>query len=83
MSEVKFTEEEMKQIKDIQDSYFDIQSEFGHLQLTRIKMDTKEKELIKTLGDIEKTEKNFLEKITKKYGEGSLDPETGVFNPTK
>ena len=52
--ETKFTEEELKQIKEIQDSYFKIQT----------------------------NEKTFLNGITEKYGEGSLDPETGVFTPS-
>ena len=32
----------------------------------------------------EKTsETKFLDEITKKYGQGSLNPETGVFTPNK
>jgi len=31
------------------------------------------------LKDIQSKEKTFLDKITKKYGQGTLNPETGVF----
>ena len=33
--------------------------------------------------DKQEKERNFLEDITKKYGEGSLNPETGVFTSNK
>ena len=32
---------------------------------------------------LQEEEKKFLDGITKKYGEGSLNPETGVFTPNK
>ena len=39
MAEVKFTEEEMKSLKEIQESYFDVQNEYGKLELTRIRVE--------------------------------------------
>ena len=31
----------------------------------------------------QKKEQEFLEEINEKYGDGELDPETGIFHPTK
>ena len=88
--ETKFTEEELKQIKDIQDSYNKIQSEFGQVGISKIRLQEQVDEVKvfeSKLGDefkqVQETEKNLLEEITKKYGDGSLDPETGVFTPNK
>ena len=88
--ETKFTEEEVKQIKNIQDNYAKIQSEFGQIGLSKIRLnqqfdeiDTFELKLSDEFKQVQETEKNLLEKITKKYGDGSLDPETGVFTPNK
>ena len=36
-----------------------------------------------SLKDLETEEKKFLDGITKKYGQGTLNPETGVFTPNK
>ena len=36
--ETKFTEEELKQVKEIQDSYFDIQNQFGQLSLAKLRL---------------------------------------------
>ena len=88
--ETKFSEEEMKTIQSIQDSYFEVQTEFGKLSLAKIKLeqqlddlDNIDDDLTKKFTDVQVKEKSFLEGITKKYGEGSLNPETGVFTPNK
>ena len=88
--ETKFTEEELKQVKEIQDSYFDIQNQFGQLSLAKLRLnqqlevfDTNEDNLNKEFITIQENENTFLAGITKKYGEGSLDPETGVFTSNK
>jgi|TARA_R110000851_G_scaffold125345_1_gene256193 hypothetical protein len=87
--ETKFTEEELKQIKEIQDSYFDIQNKFGSLSVATLRLnqqveslDKSEDELNKEFIKIQENENTFLAGITEKYGEGSLDPETGVFTPS-
>ena len=88
--DTKFTEDEMKTIQSIQDSYFEVQTDFGKLNLAKIKLeqqfgdlDVADDDLTKKFIDIQEEEKKFLNDITKKYGEGSLNPETGVFTPNK
>ncbi|MBC8428059.1 MAG: hypothetical protein H8D94_01160 [Candidatus Pelagibacter sp.] len=88
--ETKFTEDEMKTIQSIQDSYFEVQNDFGKLNLAKIKLeqqfddlDVADNDLTKKFIDIQEEEKKFLNDITKKYGEGSLNSETGVFTPNK
>ena len=88
MTEIKFTEEEMKSLKNIQETYFNIQSEFGKLELSKIRLeqqldeiDEKDNSLKDKFIQTQKTEKELLDGITKKYGEGTLDQDTGVFTP--
>jgi hypothetical protein len=80
--EVKFTEEELSQIQNIQRSYTTIQTQFGQLKLAQIRLDEQEVELEDSLKQIQSEEKKFLDGITDKYGQGTLNPETGVFTPT-
>jgi hypothetical protein len=86
----KFTEEELKKVKEIQESYFDIQNKFGQLSLARLRTEqqleafgTNEDNLRKQFSKIQDDEKTFLDGITEKYGEGSLDPDTGIFTSNK
>ena len=81
--EVKFTEEELTQVQNIQRSYTSLQTQFGQLQLAKIRLDEQESDLKLNLRDIQSEEKKFLDGITEKYGQGSLNPETGVFTPTE
>ena len=90
MAEVKFTEEEMKSLRVIQESYFNVQNEYGKLELSRIRLeqqldglDTMDNGLREKFVQTQSTEKEFLDGITKKYGEGTLDQESGVFIPNK
>ena len=81
--EVKFTEEELTQVQNIQRSYTSLQTQFGQLKLAKIRLDEQESDLKLSLRDIQSEEKKFLDGITEKYGQGSLNPETGVFTPTE
>ncbi len=79
----KFTEDELKQVQTIQQSYQNIQIQFGQLKLNQIRLDEQEVELEDSLKSIQDEEKKFLDGITEKYGEGTLNPETGEFTPNK
>ena len=79
----KFTEDELKQVQTIQQSYANVQNQFGQLKLAQIRLDEQEVELEDALKQIQSEEKKFLDGITDKYGQGTLNPETGVFTPTE
>ena len=60
-----------------------IQNAFGQLKLAQIRLDEQEIDLEESLKNIQSDEKKFLDGITEKYGQGTLNPETGVFTPNK
>tara|TARA_R100000008_G_C3560433_1_gene155813 strand:+ start:929 stop:1231 length:303 start_codon:yes stop_codon:yes gene_type:complete len=87
--EVKFSEEELKTLNEIQDGYIQSRGDFGQLYMSRVRLnnqfeelDQLEADLNKNFEDLQIKEKKFLDETTKKYGQGSLNPETGVFTPT-
>ena len=88
--EVKFTEDEMKQIKEFQESYVTIQQNLGQLSIAKLRLtqqlkslDNSKDELQGKFVETQKSEQKFIEEITKKYGDGTLNPETGKFTPNK
>ena len=81
--EVKFTEEELKQVQNFQNQYLSVQNQFGQLKLAQIRLDNQEVDLEEALKSVQSEESKFLDGITKKYGQGTLNPETGVFIPTE
>ena len=60
--EVKFTEEELTQVQNIQKSYVNVQNQFGQLKLAQIRLDEQEVQLEDTLKQVQSEEKkrNFL-----------------------
>ena len=84
----KFSDEELKKIEEIQRDYIDIQNKFGKLQITRVNfekqltdLDSLEKKFRDQFEEIRTKEKDLVDTLTSKYGQGSLDPETGEFTP--
>ena len=86
--DIKFTEEEMKSLRDLQDSYTQKQAELGQVSVQRIllnqqleNLDQRQSQLEKDYGQIQQTEQDLVKKLNEKYGPGQLDPESGVFTP--
>ena len=81
--EVKFTEDELTQVQNIQKSYANVQNKFGQLKLAQIRLEEQEVDLEDSLKSIQTEEQKCLDSITDKYGQGTLNPETGVFTATE
>lgn len=85
---VKFTDEEMAQFKDLSSRYQENLVSLGQLYISRLELEEKnsalneeEKKLKLLYASLQKLESELLNKITEKYGDGSLDPKTGIFTP--
>ena len=85
--DIKFTKEEMEKLEDIQKKYASIQLNLGQLGFTKIRLENEIKALNESESNLksefietQKSEQLFMEEVTKKYGEGVLDPKTGTFS---
>ena len=86
--EVKFTEEEMKQLTELQQTYATVQNTFGQLSVGKIRLeqqltelDDAEDRLKSDFAANQQKERDFVQTISKKYGDGNLDLNTGMFTP--
>ena len=73
----------LNQLKELRDKVNQITGQFGQLYLNKIKFETIEKDLKEQLSTLEKQEIDLGKELSKKYGDGSIDLETGTFTPTK
>ena len=87
-NEVKFTEDEMNTIKELQQTYAAVQNTLGQLSVSRIRLsqeigslDEAENKLRNDFVETQQKERDFVQDINKKYGDGNLDLNTGVFTP--
>ena len=90
MSEVKFTEDEMKKLAELQQTYQNLQATFGQLRVQKIMLDDQLSNLEETEMSVEEqyktaqqTERDFVAELNEKYGPGTLDPQTGTFTPAQ
>ena len=87
--EVKFTEEELQSLNDLQVKYNTITNQFGQLAIAKLNLEKQtevvndqEFKLQEELDQAREQEQEILKDITEKYGPGQLDPQSGVFTPT-
>ncbi len=87
--EIKFSEEELKSLQDLSQSYQNIQASFGQIKVQKIlnqqQADALEEAEVKMDADykeIQDNERELVQQLNEKYGPGQLDPQTGVFTPT-
>jgi len=84
--EVKFTQEELEQIKSLQARYNEIGVQLVQIKLAKKnaieyldKLEEQEEELTKEIVEVNQSEKLLAQELSDKYGTGSLDMETGLF----
>tara|TARA_B110000914_G_C15345106_1_gene391113 strand:- start:208 stop:510 length:303 start_codon:yes stop_codon:yes gene_type:complete len=79
---IKFTEDELKSIQEIQTTYNQVTMAMGQLSISKLSLDDREKNLISTLAETRTKEQELAKDLNDKYGRGSLDIKSGEFTPT-
>lgn len=85
---IKFTDDEIKDLKYIQNKFQEKLIKFGQIHLETIelqeRLDLLKKEQDKQKNEyiqLQQTEQELMDKLTKKYGDGSLNLKDGTFIP--
>ena len=81
--DIKFTEEELNSIGELQNNYLRITNALGQVSVGRLNLNAQEQALKDDLESNRQNEQDILNTITEKYGPGQLDPATGVFTPVE
>ena len=86
----KFTEQELKDIKTLRDSYASKVTEFGQVELEFLAvksrkelLETTKETLKKEYTELQEKERSLVENLNKKYGAGTVDLSNGEFIPAK
>lgn len=86
---IKFTDEELAEIRMLQTKFQEKVFEFGRFRLERMhllrlvkELEDREKKAEDDYLQLQNMEHALLEKLTGKYGEGSLNPIDGTFIPS-
>ena len=86
--EVKFSKDEMEKIEELQQTYVGLQNALGQMGVARIRLEQQINDLNDNEGKVraqfaetQNKEREFVQSINKKYGDGNLNLESGVFSP--
>lgn len=88
--EIRFTEDEMDSLRELQNEYTQKQNLLGQISVQALfmkqqieELEARKTQVEKEYMEIQQKEKQIVDDLNSKYGEGSLNPETGVFTPNK
>ena len=81
-SPISFSEQELKEIKDLRLSLDTLIFQLGQISVEQFKLEEQEINLKNKLKDLAKKESSIAKNLTTKYGKGSIDIETGKFIPS-
>lgn len=78
---VKFTEEELSEIKELQNLYNTVVFQAGQVHLDEIALHEKKGQVESNFIEVKNREQEIISKLTTTYGQGSINLETGEFTP--
>jgi predicted nuclease with TOPRIM domain len=81
--QIKFTKEELDKIKKIRNSYESLTKTLGGLEVESIALEVKKDGIKGEVLNLQTEKLELAETLRKKYGDGILNPETGIFTPNK
>lgn len=78
---IKFSDDELENVRTIQVEYQQLIYRLGQLEIERKIVDKKSEELNTLYSDILSRETDLVTSLNTKYGQGTLDLESGTFTP--
>ena len=89
VEEVKFTDDELKSLQELQTGYQEKQNVLGQLAVQKIllnqqidALNIRTEEVETEYQTVQQEERDIVKTLNEKYGPGQLDPKTGVFTPS-
>ena len=78
---IKFTPEEIQEIQDLQQLYTTVVTQAGQVHLEEITLHERKGQVEANFGEVKRKEQEILSNLNTKYGQGSINLETGEFTP--
>jgi len=83
--QIKFTEEEVKEINDLRFEVGSVFTQLGQVQIEKRKrleeLEQNEASLLQKYTELVAKEDVLFKGLNEKYGDGDYDPNTGIFTP--
>jgi hypothetical protein len=80
MEQKKLSEEELDEIKKLNNDFNSSFAKVGLIQIQIAELEARRENAYNEIIELRNTEQKLFEKLKEKYGEGTIDINTGVFN---
>ena len=80
--QIQLSQEELENIKQLQTTQQNLINNFGQVEYQLQVLETQKDKLIEFLTQLREEEVNLGKSLTEKYGNGSIDLESGLFTKT-
>ena len=80
---IKFTSEEIQEIQDLQQLYTAVVNQAGQVHLEEITLHERKGQVEANFEEVKRKEQEILSNLNNKYGQGSINLETGEFTPVE
>jgi hypothetical protein len=78
---IKFNDEELAQIREIQQLYTTVVNQAGQVHLEEISLNERKGQVETNLQEVRRREQELVSSLTTTYGKGSINLDTGEFTP--
>ena len=78
---IKFNDEELGQIREIQQLYSTVVQQAGQVHIEKINLHERTGQVEANLQEVRKREQDLVSSLTETYGKGTINMETGEFTP--
>ena len=79
MEKILLTQEEISELKSIQDQNNQLIASFGQLEIAIQSLELQKEQLVESLSALKTKENNLATTLQDKYGNGNINVETGEF----
>ena len=79
MEEIKLSQEEIETLSKLQETQNNIITTLGQLEYNIQLLELQKESLTEQIEELKKSELKIGQDLTKKYGNGSIDLDTGIF----
>lgn len=83
MENQKLSQEELQQLKEFQTESNNITFTLGQIDVQKALLEGQRGEILEKLAQLQEKSNELAKQLQEKYGDGSIDLETGEFKPTK
>jgi hypothetical protein len=83
MENVTITQEELATITSLQDQYAEITAKLGQVHIEQLNLKIYQNSLETAYQTLKEQENTLAQELNAKYGDGSLNLQTGEFTPNK